>query len=520
MPRVGEIPELGARHAPHHAAIIAPELGARWTYSQLNHRVGRALAILKEFGLKPGDRFAYLGKNSDHFPIALFAAIRGGYVLVALNWRSAVAEIAYFLGDSHPRLIFCDPAFRPLIDAALIAETPLPPVINTEADASIPDAPSLRVMLDAQGPVATSAERDHDLICLLLYTSGTTGRPKGAMISHRMLTVCRQVEFSAAEFPPSSDDRTLITVPTFHIGGITMILISLIRFATCILTSDSSARNAIALCKEYEVTLTWLVPTLIRQFVDEVKARSIALPQFRTMMYGGAPIPPALLREAAETLQCQFSNSYGTTEINSATLLPPSDHRSADRGVIRSVGRPLPGISIDIRDSQGVSLPTGTAGEVWIATPTIMSGYWNRPAETANAVVQGWYRTGDGGHMDDDGYLYLTDRMDDMIISGGENVYPVEVENVLRQHPAVFDAAVVGAPDKRWGQAVTAVVECRPEHSISESELIGFAREQLAGYKCPKTVLFASSLPRTASGKVKRGEVRKKLTECASSSDA
>ncbi|MET0985501.1 MAG: long-chain-fatty-acid--CoA ligase [Steroidobacteraceae bacterium] len=510
MPTLAQTVRVGAERTPDRIALIAHEANAVWTYAALDHRISRALSLLRSYGLQVGDRLAYLGRNSDHFAVLTLAAARGGFILAALNWRSAPSEIAYFLTDAKPRLVVTDAEFRSSIDAVVESGKMSCAVIETEDRAR---QAGLRSMLDADGPLAADTVADESLTCVLLYTSGTTGIPKGAMISQRALSVSRQIEANATGFPPQSDDRILIAVPVFHLAGLTMLLTGLARGATCILTRDAAAPHLISMCNQYQVTLTWLVPTLIRALIDAVQASGSSLTHLRTIMYGGAPISPELLELTRATLGCALSNAYGATEIGTCTLLPPADHDPQRPWLLSSVGRLLPGTAIEIRDAQGNVLPARAHGEVCVATPVMMSGYWRRPDASREAVIDGWYATGDGGYLDEQGYLYLTDRIKDMIVSGGENVYPVQVENALRAHPSVQDAAVVGMPDRHWGEVVTAVVELRPGCTLDEQAAIEFVRGQIAAYKVPKRVRFVEALPRTASGKVQRAMVRKRLAD-------
>ena len=495
-----------ARDYPDRVAIAVPELGSSFTYGEFAHRIDVALALLQDLGLKRGDRLAYCGRNNDGFYALFYAAIRGGFVMVSLNWRCVASDIAFFLSDSGAKLVFCDAEFNPLVQEALTQIAIRLPVIPTEDSGG---GRSLRAMLDAAARNdASEIEEGPDAPpCLLLYTSGTTGRPKGVALSAEAQTEMRRIEF-AANFPGGRDEIYLLSAPLFHVGGISMVMIAMARQATCIVTPDSSAANQLALCERYAPTIAWMVPTVVRDFLEAVKARGVKLPSLRSLMYGAAPMPPSLLRDMIETFGCSFSNCYGMTEVSgAATLLPAEDHDPASP-VLNSVGRAMPGIDIEIRDENARLLPTGTSGEIWIRTPTLMDGYWNRPDATREAVVDGWYRSGDGGWMDENGYIFLTDRIQDMIVSGGENVYPVEVENVLRLFDGVFEVAVVPTPHERWGEAVTAVIECRPGTTVDPAALVAFARERLAGYKVPRRVYFVSSLPRTGSGKVQRKNSR------------
>jgi acyl-CoA synthetase (AMP-forming)/AMP-acid ligase II len=352
---------------------------------------------------------------------------------------------------------------------------------------------------------------DPDAVCVQLYTSGTTGRPKGALITQRGLALARHGETVLPDWADfTGEDTILSSMPNFHTAGLSWMLIGLLRGCTCVLTGDPSPANILALCRQHPVSRTFIVPTVIRGLVDAVKADGQGLPHLRTIYYGAAAIGLSLLQDAIATFGCDFAQFYGMTEnTGSATLLSPADHDPSRPHLLRSVGCVLPGMAIEIRDPEGRILPVDTPGEIWIRSPTLMRGYWNRPEANREVLVDGWYRSGDGGYLDADGFLYLTDRIRDMVISGGENVYPAEVEEEIRRHPAVVDAAVVGRPDEKWGEAVVAAVELKPGWSLMEPDLVAFLRPRLAGFKIPRSLIVVSALPRTASGKVQRAEVRR-----------
>ena len=306
---------------------------------------------------------------------------------------------------------------------------------------------------------------------------------------------------------------SLSAMPNFHIGGMSWVLVGLVRFATVVITADPMPGNMLKRIREYSCMRSFIVPTVLRAIVDDLRSRSEVPPRMNGIYYGAMPIGESLLHDVLSMFECRLGQYFGMTEVTgTATFLPPSRHNFERPELLKSVGLPIPGMSLEIRHPDRNLARTGEHGEIWIKAPTCMLGYWNLPEQTAQALVEGWYATGDGGYLDDEGYLYLTDRIRDMIVSGGENIYPVEVEEALRQHPAVLDACVVAQPDARWGEVVVAVVETRPGATVTEDELREHARTRIAGYKCPKIVHFGS-LPRTASGKLQRAELRKRLKE-------
>ena len=503
---VGDYVRLGAQAFPERLAILTAETGESLNYAELDRRIGRATALFAARGLGRGDRFAYLGKNSGFFYTLFFAAIRGGFVIVPLNWRCALPEIAYFVEDSAPKLLFSDPEFVSLAQKASGANGP--PVLSTSAGHGA--LSEFVTDIAAAGDTVDDTVPHGEADCLLLYTSGTSGSPKGSMCTHRAISLMRHGEVLFPDFPVWTGEIMVCGMPNFHIAGISWMLIGLMRGTECILTADASAPNLTWLIREYGATRTFAVPTVIRDIVDEVRRSGDPLPTLKMFLYGAMPIGETLLRDAFETLGCTFGQFYGMTEVaGSATFLGNAYHSLVRPDLMQSVGRPLPGVSIDIRDPDGRSVVTGNSGEIYLRTPTLTKGYWNRPEATAAAIdADGWYRTGDGGRLDANGFLYLTDRIKDMIITGGENVYPNEVEEILVRHPAVTASAVIGEPHPRWGESVVALVERTAGGEISGDELIAFARKQIAAFKTPKAVVFVDALPRTASGKIRRQEAR------------
>jgi acyl-CoA synthetase (AMP-forming)/AMP-acid ligase II len=506
---VGDIPSIGARGCPDRDAIIFADRHLHVSYSLLDDLSNSFACLLQARGFKPGERIAYLGKNSDLFYVALFGTIRAGLVLVAMNWRLAPPEIRFQLADSQARLLIFDPDLTAQIEAGV---------------QNLDDAPAL-IRTDGVGGLRTTLEPTkasppfryvNDQIILQLYTSGTTGTPKGVLISHRALSLARHAELISRDFAHvPTGCITLSAMPNFHIGGMSWVLIGLVRLGTVVITADPAATNVLKLIRHYHVRHTWMVPTLIRAVVDALRLEQPHdVPTFDGMFYGAMPMDVTLLRECMALLGCSFLQFFGMTEVSgAATALAPRDHDPTRPELLKSVGTPYPGMSIEIRDLDRRLLQCRQHGEIWIKSPTVMHGYWRLPHQTAEALVDGWYATGDGGYLDDNGYLFLTDRIKDMIVTGGENVYPVEVEQVLNGHPAILEAAVVGLPDPRWGERVTAVVERRPGAHPTEIELIEFCRGKIADYKCPKQLEFVDALPRTASGKVQRGTLRRSLMQ-------
>ena len=506
LPWVGDIPARGLARCPDRTAIIFADMPRQMSYRELERMTRAFCASMRARGLVDGQRVAYLGRNNDLYLPMLFGAIRAGCVIVTLNWRLTAPEIAYQLQDSGATLLIADADLMAVTKKAC-ESLPTPPQIIPTADTSAPV--DLRQLMAGEAPDSEVPHRV-DQVVVQMYTSGTTGKPKGVQLTHGCLTYARHCEMEDGSYAGWKEGTVhLSAMPNFHIAGTSWMIIGLIRLSTMVLTADPTPANLLEVIEQYRPGRSFIVPTVIRALVDAIRASGRPAPKMEQIAYGASAIGESLLREAMETFGCEFGQAFGMTEVTgTCTYLPNEDHDLSRPQVLKSVGRPLAGMAVEIRDADTRVVNVGEPGEIWVRTPTAMLGYWNLPKATAEALVDGWYRTGDGGRIDDDGFLYLTDRIKDMIISGGENVYPVEIEERLRLHPAVLEAAVIGLPDPHWGEAVHAMVELRPGQDVDAETLRAFAREGLAGFKCPRGIRFTTALPRTASGKVQRAQVR------------
>ncbi len=487
---------VAAQTEAHGAKIGLRSPTRELSYAMIADHSARIATALVAAGVKPGDRIAYLGRNSvDYYPI-LFGAAMCGAVLVAVNWRLARPEIAWILEDSEAKLVFADSEFA---GAASVA----PRMVLLD------DFAAWRDGHDAT-PVAHRA--DPEDVAVQLYTSGTTGRPKGATLCNRALLAFRSLP--PDEQPEwnrwSDDDVSLIVMPQFHIGGTGFGLQTLCAGATGLVMTDFDAGRVLDAIEKERLSKVFTVPSAIRLLIDHPRARSIDYSRIRTLVYGASPIPLDLLREAMAVFGCGFVQQYGMTETcGTICALPPEEHHVDGTLRMRSAGKPLPGVDVRILDSAGHPLPNGETGEIAIHAQTLMNGYWNNEAATREAIDgDGYFRSGDAGMLDADGYLYIQDRIKDMIVSGGENVYPAEVEAVLSSHPDIAEVAVIGVPDAKWGEAVKAIVVAANGATIDPPALIAWARERLAGYKLPKTIDRIDALPRNAGGKVLRRTLR------------
>jgi acyl-CoA synthetase (AMP-forming)/AMP-acid ligase II len=475
------------------------------TYGDLESQSNAFVTLAEQWGFTVGDRVAYLGRNSELYFVAWFGCLKAGLVIVPMNWRNTASELQFVLEDSEAKLLICDAEFEATAREAMAGRDVL--LVRTNGEDTTHD---LRRLVTS-APEAPRRFRDPDMPCAQVYTSGTTGRPKGVLMTHRTFAMSRMSEVSSPNFVDWSDDETILcAMPCFHMGGMSWVLCGMVFGATCVLTSDTSTDAFIELCNRYCVTRVFIVPTALRTVIDDIHTRCLDVPKLSSICYGASLMDVPLLLEVQDTFGCRLLNNYGMTEAaGTMVTLGPDDHDPARPHLLASVGTPNPGNALEIRRPDLSICDVGEPGEIWLTGPTIMPGYWQRPEATAEAIVDGWYRTGDGGYVDADGFLFLTDRIRDMIVSGGENVYPAEVENALRSHVAVRDVGVFAIPDPKWGEIVAAAVETYPGEEVSEAQLREHAVVLLSRFKVPKRFIIGVSLPRTASGKVQRAELRR-----------
>ena len=474
------------------------------SYAELERRACQVANGLIAAGVTAGDRVAWLGKNSLTYFEYLLGAAKAHAVLVPVNWRLAAPEIEFILDDCQPRWIVVEPEF-----AGTLARLPG----ERHAIVSGGAGDEYTAWRDSQPAVDPWSSSSDDEPALQLYTSGTTGRPKGAVLTNRSLFALR-ARLAALGQPDwyrwSFEDVSLIAMPVAHISGTGWGLWTLQHGATGVITREFDPHAIFELLTRHRITKVMMVPTAMRIAVRHPGAKQADFSFLRYIYYGGSPIPPDLQRECMDVFGCGFVQMYGMTETaGTIVALAPEHHGPGTPGERGSVGRPLPGVEVRIVDGAGQPLPIGESGEIATRSLANMAAYFNRPDATAETIDgQGWLRTGDAGFVDDAGFVYLRDRVKDMIITGGENVYPVEVENAIHGHPDVADVAVVGVPDEKWGERVLAVVVAKAGRSPTPDSIIAWARERIAAYKAPKSVEFIAELPRNASGKVLRRELR------------
>lgn len=507
MPRLGDVPRYHARQRPD--AIATRFEGRDTSWAELDARSDQVAQALRTSGCVPGDRIAYLGKGSDEFFELLFGAARAGVVVVPVLWRLAAMEISRVLRDSGARMLFVGP--DQIARAWEYAIDDLRQAIVMEEGA--PDLLRFAEWRDAAPVLPVEETADPGDVALQLYTSGTTGEPKGVMLSHRSLL--RGRGDSTLESMSWNEwlegDANLVALPLGHIGGVGWAIAGYLNGATSIILREFAPAQVLETLSKGGVTKTFLVPTALQMLLMQPGVRETDFSRLRYILYGASPIPLDLLREATAVFGCGFAQQYGTTETSGTiAYLPPEDHDAAGNERMRGAGVPMPGVELRVVHPQGrEALGPREIGEIETRSIANMVGYWNLPDATAETVDrEGWLRTGDAGYLDEDGYLYICDRFKDMICSGGENIYPAEVEGAIVGHPAVHEVAVIGVPHDKWGEEVKAVVVLKPGTTSDAASILAHARGRIGGFKAPKTVDFADSLPRTLSGKVMRRALR------------
>ncbi|MFU8815086.1 MAG: fatty acid--CoA ligase [Pseudomonadales bacterium] len=509
---LGDLTRFHARARGDQQAMLFE--GRSTSYGQLDLQANRVANGLLADGLKAGARVGFMDKNSDDFYRLVFGCAKAATVSVGINWRLAPPEVAYILNDSRAQILFVGPDFYPLAEQVADQVPSLQRIIAMAPGHArwqfFDDWLDEQSDADPQIPVAT------DDVAIQMYTSGTTGHPKGVQLMHRcFFDLWRQPPADDMAFNDwSESDVNLVAMPSFHIGGVGWGLMGLRPGARNIVVREFDPGVTLDMIAQHGISKLFLVPAAIRMVLQHPQARHTDYSSVRFICYGASPIPLDLLREAIEVFQCGFVQLYGMTETTgSATYLPPEDHAVAGNDRMRSAGKPFPGVRIKVVDEQGEPVPARQVGEICIASPVNMLGYWNLPEATHSTLVDGYVHTGDAGYLDEDGYVYVHDRVKDMIVSGAENIYPAEVESALFGHPAVADVAVIGVPDERWGEAVKAMVVCKPGAEVTVEELLGFARQRIAGFKLPKSIDFIDDLPRNPSGKILKRELRKPYWE-------
>ncbi|UUO01462.1 long-chain-fatty-acid--CoA ligase [Mycolicibacterium novocastrense] len=485
-------------------------LDRTWTWSEWNDRVRRLAGALQQRGIKRGDVVAFLDKNHPACVELTIAAASLGAATAIINFRLAADEIDYVLTDSGAKLLIVGTELKPTIDKIRDKLTHVEHLIEVTPDGG--DGDEYEALLTDATPVGRADDVQPDDVAIIMYSSGTTGRPKGVQITQANLIAHTINAHNGWGF--DEGDKSMVSMPLFHVGGSSYVQFSIHDGVPTVMTREVDGA-ALAGAILNGANRTFLVPAVLAKVLESGEDAVKLFGALKTYVYGASPMPLPLLRAALEAWpNTDFIQVYGLTEVCGViSQLLPDDHRSGTEERLVSAGRVIPGAEVRVVDPDTLAdVPAGEQGELWFRTPQLMKGYHNKPEATADAITDdGWFRTGDIGRIDSDGYLFVEDRLKDMIISGGENIYSIEVERVIAEHPAVTDVAVIGVPDEKWGEVVKAVVSV--EDSVAPEDLIAWCRERLAAYKCPKTVDITDELPRNPTGKILKKELRKPYWE-------
>ncbi|MCU1698546.1 MAG: acyl-CoA synthetase (AMP-forming)/AMP-acid ligase [Mycobacterium sp.] len=496
-----------------HWADVTPDaeaityLGRTWTWAQWNDRIRRLAGALVERGVGRGDVVAFLDKNHPACLELTLAAASLGAANAIINFRLAADELDYVLNDSGAKLLIVGTDLKPAIDKIRDELGGVEHVIEVTPDGA--DGDEYEAVLASATPVGRGADVESDDVCIVMYSSGTTGRPKGVLLTQANLiahTVNGQEGFEFDE-----GDKNMVSMPLFHVGGSSYAQLGIHNGVPSVVTRDVDGA-ALAGAILQGANRTFLVPAVLAKVLESGEDAVKLFGALKTYSYGASPMPLPLLRAALKAWpNTDFIQAYGLTELCGVIshLLPEAHRDPGKEERLSSAGTLIPNAEVRVVNPDTLEdVPAGEQGELWFRSAQLMKGYHNKPEATAEAITEdGWFRTGDIGRVDEEGYIFVEDRLKDMIITGGENVYSIEVERVLAEHPAVAEVAVIGVPDEKWGEAVKAVVALDGE--ATEAEIIAFAREQLAAYKCPKTVDIVDALPRNPTGKILKKDLRK-----------
>jgi long-chain acyl-CoA synthetase len=496
----------------HWASERGDHPALRWgdeqlTYRQLDARASQVAQALRAAGVGPEDRVCYLDKNSPEQVELFYGAAKLNAVPTPVNFRLAPPEVVHVVADALAKVFVVGAEFAPLLER-VVPELPGTQVVVIGEVDGHPSYADWRDAQPAEDPMVSQAMED---VGYQLYSSGTTGRPKGVQLTQSNLA--NGVSQYAELMDLGPDSVVLVAMPLFHIGGGGWVLAGTTHGATNVIVRDIVPADLVELIERERITHAFLVPAVLQFMLAVPGVEERDFSALHTILYGAAPISEQVLAQSIRTFGCQFQQAYGLTETTGTiVVLPAADHDpdGPNRHRLRAAGLPVGGSEVRVVDTEtGEDVAQGDVGEIWIKSPMVMKGYWNLPEATAEAIRPGgWFRSGDIGYADPDGYLYIYDRFKDMIVSGAENIYPAEVENVLMSHPAVADVAVIGVPHEKWGESPRAMVVRRPGVEVTEAELIAHAREHLAAFKCPTSVEWIDELPRNPSGKVLKKDLR------------
>jgi len=485
--------------------------GCNITFGELISRGWQVGNGLLGMGIPRQERVAHLAKNSPEFFEIFIGACASGHATAGINWRLAGPEIEQLLNYTENSVLFVGKDFYGTVEAIEDNLTHVRHIIAIDGghDRWI-DYAEWRNSQEAQRP-KIELKGDDDI--LHLYTSGTTGLPKGVQLTNQGYENVYRA-FVDNDILAVDNNAVFINVmPLFHVGGVNLTVVPLLRGASFHLLVDFDPTAVLDVIANHRITNALFVPAMIQMLLQEPRVRERDYSKLEYIYYGASPISQSVQEEAAEVFGCKFMQLYGATEnYGLITKLAPEDH-APERNKLRSCGRPVDGATVKIVDPDGKELPVGEVGEILLQCDWILKSYWNKPEDTAEVKAGGWYHTGDAAKIDEEGFVYIQDRVKDMIITGGENVFPAEVENALHAHEDILDVAVIGIPDDKWGEGIKACVVIRPGAKLSEEEIIAYARSRIAGFKVPRSVDFIDELPRNPSGKILRRELRKPYWE-------
>jgi len=506
---LADIPRVQAHQFRDTKALIFKDEAL--TYLQLHGQSNRVANALLAQGIKAQSRVAILAKDSLKSYEILFACSKINAVLVPINWRLAAAEVSYILTDANVEVIFVGSQFQTLV------ETIRNQLDGVKAFIALEKAEQNWLTYDHWYQEYPNVQPDTAIspndVAVQIYTSGTTGRPKGVQLAHySFFAIAKEfVQQGKNWIDWSQTDKSLLVLPFFHIGGLWWAIRGLACGAENILLETFDGVEVLKAIEKYRITKTCMVPAMIQVLLAEPECKQTDFSSLGYIVYGGSPIAESLLKIALSRFSCNFVQIYGLTETgNCAVCLLAPEQTSTHPERLKSTGKPFPGVSVAILDSQGKEVSCGQVGAIWIKSPANMIGYWKLPEATANTLVDGWIHTGDAGYFDEEGYIYICDRVKDMICCAGENIYPAEIENILYEHPAIAEVAVIGIPDEDFGEAIKAIVVLKAAMEATALDIINFVRGKLADFKLPRSVEFTKSLPRTPSGKVQKGKLREK----------
>lgn len=510
----GEIVSRNARRRPDQLGITYKE--KHWTWRELDERSNRLANMFLSSGLKKGDRVAILDQNSDTYVEIYFGLSKAGIIAVPINYRLSPSEMTNLITNAEPETMIVGGDYFKL---AASLRGHLPSVKRYIGMGATPEAPlpewmgDYEILLSGYSKDELHVDLHEEDVFSIMYTSGTTGLPKGAMSTHRNYTMNALVVIIADQ--SSREDKNLVISPLYHAGALFYSTAYMYLGCPQVILKQFDPKVVLETIERERITVCLLIPTMLNFVLNHPDFKKFDTSSLRRIFYGGGPMPLPILERAINSLKnCGFTQGYGLTETLETNLLLAEDHvlggtpKQQER--LKSAGRESATYEVKVMDEHGNPVPQGETGEIWVKGPAVIKGFWRNSEETMRTIENGWFKTGDLGKMDEDRYLYIVDRKKDMIISGGENIYAKEIDDILHRHPAVLEAAAIGVPDKEWGEAVKAIVVLKPGMTATEEEVIQFCKERLASYKKPKSVEFMEGLPKTASGKILKRDLREK----------